>query len=187
MVDIILAEHGGVAWLVRGERYIDDLLVNKLPVDVSIEIIACESESHINGLWRWHDGRPDPSRSPWMIHPGIVDRIRRTQSRHSVFFGQWSALLDNGAHAVIRAVALEAGESPGDDVRLISYIRPDESESMIDLTNIRCRLIEAELAALGISSSRFAREARDPATDPKVEVGTDRIDLQVGVPTQAES
>jgi hypothetical protein len=180
VIDIILAELGGTAWLVRGERYIDDLLFNSLPRDISIEIIACESKSAVDGLWLQEEGWPDEGRLPWMIHPGIVRRIRGAQSGHSIFFGQWSALLDSDAQAVIRAASVSAEESAGVEVFLISYRHADEAKAMTDLTSLRYTLIEAELTGLGVAHARIVRESRDAANDPRSEVGKDRFDIRVG-------
>jgi len=110
MADIILTEYRGKAWLVRGERYIDDLLMNTLPAEVSIEIITCQSESDVRAMWKEDGWEPDSGRMPWMIHPGIINRIRGQQSGRSVVFGQCSALLDANAHAVIQDIAAHAGE-----------------------------------------------------------------------------
>lgn len=180
MVDIILAEFRGSAWLVRGERYIDDLLVNNLPRNISIEIVTCESQSDVNGLWLQEDGEPDFGRSPWAIHPGILGRIRRAQSGSSIFFSQWSALLDEQAHDVIRAVAIAAAENVDVDVLVIAYIRPDDLRTMTDLTNLRCGIVEDELSRLGVAPSRLMRQMRDPITDPRGEAGSERLDIRVG-------
>lgn len=179
MADIILAEHRGNAWLVRGERYIDDLLANTLPPDISMEIITCESQSDVNALWHQEDGGPDTDRSPWIIHPGIVNRIRRTRTGHSVFFSPWSALLDDDAHAVIRSAAVAADASSDAIVLLISYPGRNESKPATDLTSLRCSLIEAELSVLGVPATRIAREARDAETGPHAEAGSERLDILV--------
>ena len=77
MADIVLAEHRGQAWLVSGEQYIDDLLANTLPGDISIEFIACQSDSDVTILWVQSGRQPTSAGLPWMIHPAIVTRIRR--------------------------------------------------------------------------------------------------------------
>jgi hypothetical protein len=181
MADIILAEYRGKAWLVRGERYIDDLLMNTLSAEVSIEIMTCQSESDVRAMWLEDGWEPESGRMPWMIHPGIVNRVRGQQSGRSVVFGQWSALLDDNAHAVIRDVAAHAEEKSAEDVFLISYISPDVPQAMTDITNLRCSLIEAELTKLGVAGSRIIRETRDAETDPKAGDQGERLDIMVGV------
>jgi hypothetical protein len=176
--DIILCEFKGRGWLVRGERYIDDLLINALPPNISIEVITCEAESDVNDLWFREGWNPDSGRRPWMIHPAIMKRIRGSQDGQSIIFGQWSALLDDEAHAVLRGVALAADQAAGVEVCLISYSQPDQPRAMIDLTNLRCSLVEAELERLGVAPSRFVRETREAPADKTS--GGQRIDIRVG-------
>jgi hypothetical protein len=180
VVDIILAEFGSGVWLVRGERYIDDLLINNIPRNVTIEIITCESHSDVNHIWLREDGQSGASRSPWAIHPGIVGRIRRSQYGSSIYFSHLSALLDEQAHDIIRAVAVAAADNVEVDVLLVAYIRPDDSRSMTDLTNLRCGVVEDELSRLGVAPSRLVRQVRDPITDPHVKAGGERLDIRVG-------
>src|ERR1700722_18893509 len=122
MADIVLAEHRGQTWLVSGERYIDDLFANTLPRDISIEFVACESESDVNVLWVQNCGQPKLAGAPWMIHPAIATRIRGKVAGHSVFFGQWSAMLDPDARSVIRAAAVWAADTTDADVVLAMYV-----------------------------------------------------------------
>ena len=86
MADIVLAEHRGQTWLVSGERYIDDLLANTLPRDISIEFVACESEFDVTILWVQNCGQPTLAGAPWIIHPAIATRIRGKVAGHSAFF-----------------------------------------------------------------------------------------------------
>ena len=69
MADIVLAEHRGQTWLVSGEQYIDDLLANTLPGDISIEFIACQSDSDVTVLWVQNGAQPASAGSPWIINP----------------------------------------------------------------------------------------------------------------------
>src|SRR5215469_12439377 len=100
MADIVLAEHRGQTWLVSGERYIDDLLANTLPRDVSIEFVACESQSEVNVLWVQNCGQPSVGGAPWIIHPAIATRIRGSVAGHSVFF--WPVVGDAGRRCALR-------------------------------------------------------------------------------------
>jgi hypothetical protein len=177
MADIVLAEHRGQTWLVSGERYIDDLLANTLPDDISIEFVACESESDVNVLWVQNCGQPTLAGAPWMIHPAIATRIRGTVAGHSVFFGQWSAMLDHDARSVIRAAAVWAADSGDAAVVLAMYVGPGSAQALIDLANLRSTLIEAELTALGVAPSRIVRTTRDVATVPGMGVESQRVDI----------
>jgi hypothetical protein len=178
VTDIILCAFKGRGWLVRGERYIDDLLINALARDVTIEIITCEAESDVNDILFREGWDPANGRSPWMIHPGIMKRIRGSLDVPSIVFGQWSALLDDDAHAVLRDVAIAADEAAEVEVFVISYTRSGQPRAMTDLTNLRCSLIEAELERLGVAQSRFVREAREASADQTG--GDQRIDIRVG-------
>jgi hypothetical protein len=177
MADIVLAEHQGRTWLVSGEKYIDDLLANTLPADTSIEIVVCVSHADVNRLWVQDRGDQGDVSTPWFIHPGIIDRIRRVTAGHSVFFGQWSAMLDGDAQSIIRTAAdraLTCGES---DVVLTTYIDPDSPKMVSDLANLRQGVIEAALAALGVTGSRIVRATRDLTGVPEGGSETDRIDI----------
>src|SRR5215469_3556431 len=133
MADIVLAEHRGQTWLVSGETYIDDLLANTLPQDVSIEFVACESQSDVNLLWVQNCGQPSAASAPWIIHPAIASRIRGTVAGHSVFFSQWSAKLDEDAQSVIRAASVWAADSADAGVALTMYVAPGSPQALVDL------------------------------------------------------
>lgn len=178
MADIVLAEHRGQTWLVSGERYIDDLLANTLPRDVSIEFVACESESDVTVLWVQNCGQPTQS-APWMIHPAIAKRIRRTSEGHVVYFGQWSAMLDEDAHSVIRSAVIWGKEFGEADMTLVTYVAEGGPKAVADIANIRCMLIEAELTAAGIAAERIRRANRDPALAPGMGEESQRVDIVI--------
>lgn len=179
MADIILAEHRGQAWLVSGDRYIDDLLANVLEADVSIEFVACESESDVYALWIQNCGEPGPGGMPWMIHPAIIRRIRRTASGHAVYFGQWSAMLDDDALSVIKSAVVWAEEFSEAPILLLSYVDGAGPRAIADLANLRSSLIEEELERLGVASARFLRERRDLASVPGAGEESQRIDIVI--------
>jgi len=178
--DIILVEYNGRAWLVRGERYIDDLLVNTLPQGIGIDIITCESEVDVNDLWPREGWGDNQGRTPWMIHPGIMKRLRGTQLGQSILFGQWSALLNDDALDTMRAIAVAAAEAAGARVFLISYTQPGQTQTMNDLTNLRYSLVESELARLGVALSRIVREAVTAEIDPDAGIKDERFDIRIG-------
>ena len=158
MADIVLAEHRGHIWLVSGERYIDDLLANTLPGDISIEIVACELHADVNDLW---SRSGDQSDSPWMINPAIVRRIKQATAGNSVLFGQLSIMLDDEARSAIAAAVNKALLHSGSDVVLASFVEPGSPRMMIDLANLRCSVIETELVAQGVALTRISRSTRD--------------------------
>jgi len=177
MADIVLAEFHGQAWLVSGEQYIDHLLANTLPPHVSIELVACESKSEVDALWVQHCGPPQGYAAPWLIHPGVTNRVRRSQADHAVFFAQWSAMLDDDAKTVIRSAAAWARENPEHDVVLIRYVGPKSPAAMLDLANLRAGLIETELVALDVAAARMTRETRDVASVPGMPEESQRVDV----------
>ena len=177
MADIVLAECRGQAWLVSGEQYIDHLLANTLPPEVSIELVACESKSEVDALWVQHCGPPAPNSMPWLIHPSVTNRVRRKKAGHAVFFAQWSAMLDEDAHTVIRAAAIWARENPERAVALVRYVGPGGKQAILDLANLRAGLIETELVALKVAAERIVRETRDVTTVPGMTEESQRVDI----------
>ncbi len=177
MADIVLAECRGQAWLVSGEQYIDHLLANTLPPHVSIELVACESKTEVDALWVQHCGPPKEYTAPWLIHPGVTNRVRRGKADHGVFFGQWSAMMDEDAKTVIRSAAAWAGQNADRQVLLVRYVAPDGLPAMLDLANLRAGLIEAELVALGVEAARIVRETRDVASVPGMGAESQRVDI----------
>ena len=114
-----------------------------------------------------------------MIHPAIVNRIRRASTGHCVIFGQWSALLDDDAHVVIRSAAEWAAKLPEANVTLISYVAPEGPALTGDLAALRSGLIEAELTRLGIAHSRIMRASKAPSDGPDHGGDARRIDIAV--------
>ncbi len=172
MADIILAEHQGQFWLVSGEGYIDDLLANALANDVTIEFVACESQSDVTDLWR-AGGDPDTSSDqPWLIHPAIAARIRGALGDLSVVFTPWSAMLDDAARAVLVSAVARAGAT----MHVVLTRRPDADEAAAagDLAKLRLHLIEAHLATLGLPADRVLRAVGTGDTN-----GADSIDIVV--------
>ena len=177
MADIVLAECRGQAWLVSGEQYIDHLLANTLPPEVSIELVACESKSEVDALWVQHCGPPSDYSAPWLIHPGVTNRVRRKDGNHAVYFAQWSAMLDDDARTTIKSAAGWAEQNPDRPIAIIRFHKPDAPQSIVDLANLRATLIEAELATLGVGAGRIVRETRDIATVPGMTEESQRIDV----------
>jgi hypothetical protein len=161
MTDIVLAECSGQAWLVRGEQHIDDLLGNTLAANINIEIILCESKSAVDSLWRrWND---DDSSAMWLIHPAIVNRARRQSGDIAVVFAEWSALLDDAAHQAIQAAAVAVGAKPTAALVLVRHVAAEAPPMATEMADLRCRLLEAQLAELGVNCiERETRMAERP-------------------------
>ncbi len=176
MNEIILAEHRGNTWLVGGEEHIDDFLANTLPADVSIRIVACQSESEYQALWNEHGGK-QPGFVPWAINPAIAARARGTRPGHNILFGPWSALLDDTANAVLRDAATGAARDPDSPVVLLVDEKASEPKPMADLTNLRVSLIGAALTSLGVAESRVVRAVRPGDAGAADQAECDRIEI----------
>ena len=86
-------------------------------------------------------------------------------------------MLDDDARSVIRASAVWAADSTDADVVLAMYVGPGGVKALVDLANLRSSLIEAELTALGVASSRIVRATRDVATVPGMGAESQRVDI----------
>lgn len=159
MADIVLAQIGSRTWLVDGEAYLDDLLGNMLPDDVTIEFITCESESEVQAIWSANVADPGESGPAWMIHPAIVERTKRMVGlggAWTVPFGPWSAARDAG-DGVIDSVADALQGDEAARVVLTSYVPEDAPTFAGDLANIRVGMVEADLVARGVDKVRIER------------------------------
>lgn len=182
MADITLAEFNGNVWLVGGESHIDDLLTGTLAPEITIEIVACARKSEVHDLWKQHCGEPSFIGDPWIIHPAIVQRIRRATPDYAVFFGQWSVLLDRDAMTVIGAAAGLAKRHPEAPVLLTEYLEPSGPSAIEALSGLRAQLIEEELAKAGVERSRISRTRRDVAELPGLGQESQRIDIVIRTP-----
>lgn len=182
MADIILAECGGQAWLVGGEQYIDDLLANQLSPDITIELVTCQSNDEVNLLWQQNNG-PNPDGgggTPWIIHPAIYARVRRASVQdRSVFFGQWSARLDDDAQMTVRSAAGWAEQQKSYEIVLVRYVGADAEEGLAELADLRAGLVASQLAKMGVPLECITRETRDVSTVPGMPAESQRIDIIV--------
>jgi hypothetical protein len=179
MADITLAECNGRIWLVSDERWLDDLLNGTLPTDVSYEIVACDSMPAVLELWRQNCDPPEFTPNPWIIHPGIVDRLRRSGPGYSVYFAQWSALLDDEAATVIGAAANWAIENPEAPVVLTAFVDADGPKAIADLAALRCQLAEDALAEKGVGRDRMSRATRPVSEGQGVGQESQRVDIVI--------
>jgi len=181
MADVTLAEFHGRVWLVGGEPYIDDLLANTLSKDATIELLPCETKSDVYAIWVQHCGHPLEGSEPWMIHPAIVARIRRSSATHSVFFAEWSAKLDQDAHTVIASVAAWAMENPAAPLSLVEFLDPEGPKAIADLSRLRAQLVEDRLADAGVDRARIGRTTRGVGDVAGMAQESQRIDIAVQV------
>lgn len=179
MADITLAEFNGGVWLVGGEAYIDDLLANTLAPDVSIELVRCESQTDVRDLWIQNCGEQTTANMPWIIHPNIAERIRRSSPDYAVYFAQWSAMLDPDALAVIRGAANWLSQHPEVPVTLAEDIDPAGPKAMVDLSRLRAQLIEDKLVEFGIEGRQIARLRRSVSDVPGMAQESQRVDIIV--------
>lgn len=171
LADIILAECFGQAWLVRGEQHIDNLLGNMVGPDVSIEVVACESKVAVDTLWRqWNEG---PTSEMWLIHPGVVNRVRGVPASSSIRFAAWSAALEAEALRVIEVVAKGAMERPGATIALVRHVVAGGGRAAEDLGGLRCTLVEGQLSEAGVAPERMLRETTPAANAADAE----RVDV----------
>ncbi|MEJ0045387.1 MAG: hypothetical protein WDN04_03990 [Rhodospirillales bacterium] len=178
MADITLAEFGGAVWLVGGEVHIDDFLANTLPPHVTIELIPCETKSQVHALWEQNCGPPTFQGDPWLIHPAIVNRVRRNQAGYAVYFAQWSAQLDDQAMSVIHAAARAVH---GGSARLVltEYVDDTAPAFAADLAKVRLGLIEQVLLSEGLPPGRLGRAQRDMAEAAAMGQDAQRVDLVI--------
>jgi outer membrane protein OmpA-like peptidoglycan-associated protein len=184
MADVTLAEFSGSVWLVGGEQYIDDLLMGTLAKEISIELVPCEQKSEVHKLWAQLCGPRETFGEPWIIHPGIVARIRRTiTSEYSVFFAEWSVALDNDARTVIASAANWAIENVSASVVIVEFVEPNGPKSIVDLSSLRAQLVTDALLTAGVAASRISRSSSQVGDVAGMQQESQRIDITF---TQAE-
>jgi hypothetical protein len=162
MADIVLAQIGERTWMVGGEPFLDMLLGNMLPDDVTIEFVTCESESEVQAMWYANVEDPGASGPPWLIHPAIAARTLRMITRadaaangvFSVPFAAWSAARDATADEAIALAAEMALEDTALGVVVTSYVAADAPAFASDLAKIRMGMVETELVGRGVDKER---------------------------------
>jgi hypothetical protein len=176
MADIVLAQLGVRTWLVGGEALIDDLLANTLPPHVTIDFVACQSQSEVEALWLANTADPEEYGMPWLIHPAIAERCRKPAAGaglYPVTFAPWSAMRDAGSEDAVAAAAREALADAAKTVALHWHVAAGAPALAAELGSLRCGLLEAELAAKGVPAERIGRLRGDDAGV------ADRIDIRV--------
>jgi len=179
MADITLAEYNGSVWLVGGEAYLDDLLINALPDGISIELVPCERKGDVHAMWHRLSGEPDYAGDPWMIHPAIVQRIRGTPPATAIVFKPWIVMPDEDGMRVIARAAAEAAADPDSAMVLAAYVDPDATAAAAELVNLRLRMIEDALERENVPRARITREQRDAASLGALAAGSGRVDIVV--------
>lgn len=181
MADILLAESGGGTWLVAGEEYIDDLLMGTLPETVSVAFVAVSGREEMLALWVQHCGEPEFGGNPWMIHPGIVRRLRGAAPEFAVMFAPWSVMPDTAGQRVIQDAVAQAQADAATSVILAEYADPAAQGPAAGLAPLRLQMVEAELART-LEPSRIRHERRDLSAIPPLEAGAGRIDIVIATP-----
>jgi len=177
MADITLAEYQGRCWLVAGDEHIDGLLGNMLDPEITIEIVPCASKADVIMLWTATCAGRDFVGEPWMIHPGVVNRVKGVQQDRVVRFAEWSAALDDEAKSTIAAAAAWARDNISGRLELIEFVAPDAGRSVGDLQRLRCNLIEDALVRDGVASARIGRQTVAPAEPGPPGTDGRRIDI----------
>ncbi len=165
MADITLAEWNDRVWLVGGEDHIDDLLANTLSPEITIEIRQCEQKSEIHVLWHVLSDVQTTTADPWMIHPAIVARIRRSQGPMVVVFTAWSAAIDADGQAMIATAAAWAEQNPDGSLSLVARYDPAGLAPLADLARMRCQLVAAALGKSGVAAGRITHLLDDGPAD----------------------
>ena len=133
----------------------------------------------MQALWLQNCGPQDTGGDPWLIHPAIVARIRRTSEGYSVFFSEWSARLDSDATAVIGSAAAWAASNPAAMLDLIEFLDEAGPRAIADLSRLRAQLIEDELIQRGVDASRIGRGRRAIGDVAGMAQESKRIDIAI--------
>ena len=174
--DIVLAEYGSQAWLVRGEQHIDDLLANTLPPEVSIQIVACESKNGVERLYLDNGG--EDASELWLIHPGVVNRAKGQTGTLTVQFAEWSAKMDDRAEEAMRT-ALDMLNHDASTILTLTVSEAESGNAMAaDLQRLRTGLLQARLVSLGATAERLRVQTASAAAD----AAADCITLVVSPP-----
>ena len=178
MADVTLAECNGNIWLVGGEQHVGALLYNSLPPEVTVEIVQVDSREQIRKLWIQNCGEPLSPSEPMLINPKIADRVRRTSPIRTVFFSQWSAMMDDEAVSVIRSAAdwLLATSARA---RLIEYVDPDGVPGVAELSRLRLTLVRERLVGFGIDRDQLSDERRTPEDTVDSRQDSQRIGIEM--------
>ena len=183
MADVTLAECNGNVWLVSGEQHVAMLLYNNLPPDVSVELVSCDSLEQVRQIWIQNCGEPLSPCDPILINPAIADRVRRnTPGGRTIYFAQWSAMLDEDAVILLQAVAGWLNGAPALQAKLVSFIAPDSLPGVPELFQLRVTLIRRKLAEFGVAADRLGHEVRAPDENGGAQQESQRVGLEVAEP-----
>ncbi len=178
MADITLAEFNGSVWLVGGEAYLDDLLVNALPPGISIEFVTCERKSDVHALWH-RFGDPGLAVDPWLIHPAIAERFRAPPSEFAVIFAPWIVMPDASGLQMIARAASSAAADPEVSLVLHAHAGPDDGAASSELQSLRLRLIEEALERADVPRARITRAEHPSALAAPQPQGGGRVDILI--------
>ena len=181
MTLMVLAEAGGQMWVVEGEEYISELLMNELPDGVSVELVTCATQADVYALWR--EGSPDAEaqgKVPWVINPAFGDRIRRSLGSYvrAITFTPWSAMLDPAAQTELTDAAAWLETNPDGRLLLRQFAAAAPQPGEADLQRLRGQLVLGALGRAGADMARVA-EGTIPAGEP---TDLDRMEIATETP-----
>jgi hypothetical protein len=79
MFDVIIAYFNDTWWLVHGVAHLDDMLANREPPELRIEIVACAGWDGVLRLW----DEPEEGKLPWAINPRVIERLKQREKTTS--------------------------------------------------------------------------------------------------------
>jgi outer membrane protein OmpA-like peptidoglycan-associated protein len=130
------------------------------------------------GLWTQLCGPQKTIGDPWLIHPAIVARIRRNLStNNSVFFAEWSVMLDRDAMTIISSVAAWTVANADATLELVEFLDPQGPKAIADLSRLRAQLIEDSLVEAGVARERIGRGVRGLDETVGLTKESQRIDI----------
>jgi hypothetical protein len=172
MADVTLAEFDDQVWLVAGENFIDELLANMMPPGTTIEFVSCASRAEVWALWAENSLEPVDGVDPWIIHPGIVRRIKGSVAEPRVQFAPWSAQLSEEAKDTIGNAANWLAANPAGRITLRQFLPASPPGGLADIQRVRAMLVIGALTGAGSDAGRLDQETiptEEPAAMERLE------------------
>ena len=160
MADVTLAEADGQTWLVAGDGHIDGLLANTLPPTTTVELIACATRAEAWAMWEATSPQALEGGMPWLIHPGIVRRLKGSLGDQCIRFTPWSAMLTDEARTLIASTAGSLAANPAGRLTLRQFCPAAPPPGLADLQRLRSQLVTAALTGAGADAARLEVETK---------------------------
>ena len=158
MADVTLAEFDGQVWLVAGENLIDELLANMMPPGATIEFVSCDSRAEVWDLWAENSLDSVEGIDPWIIHPGIVSRIRGSMAEPRLQFAPWSAQIPDEAKDTIGKAAGWLAANAAGRITLRQFAPASPPAGLADIQRVRAMLVLGALTGAGADAGRLDQE-----------------------------